>query len=824
MLNEDLVIHLSTSESEESEDDCRVEISDPEGPEDDGARPGRRRRKVNYADTILNAAEKKTSRKRKRAQGHLKRVDVKEGAKKLLTRTATNEEDAPTTAFFLKGVYPQHFQSLEDNAGPRYRRDHVKVGQCYEIRQTKKDTQSPDAKHLARVTELGKDGVRIVWFYSPEHTPLSPSAGGLLAKFRKGLILASAHCECRNRWVGYNELIDLVKVSYSSEPKEGYDYYCPLFFDEDNLNTFMPIDFVKYAKPSERPENLCGCVVKPGGKRSEIPNGFDYDETCEGAQEAAEEEARRARSIYQTKMRSFKAGQCYGLRTKGERLETVVEVISVMTGTKSPHIVVRPFLRPKSSYKNEVAYANLAWSREKLRIDGWDEIDVRFNFEVFVEYWDGEGDMPLHLRHHGATRNFFFRNAPETEYRYPSKNPAANPNKMRPLRALSLMGGAGNFEIGLEESGFCAVEKMVDLDADAVKSYNARMRRRGKPEGGECIEATKFLERCRQNRQEHKHKYEVIVGGLCCTSWSLLNRSAHEDDRGTILKIVGMYAEFFNPYYFVMENVAEFGRHKKFKEVDIPPYLYMVAQMLGLATGYPLPRTPMYTNYAQVPDGIYYSNFFLRCHRKREDFDEEEAVREAAFKPFLSAPCEPVTIRDAIGHLPALPPYGRAGAAGLKHHERSNAATAKFERLKWEGFFDTITGTLRENARVVHPDVAQDRHISVRECALAQGFEPEDIDVLVGDKASVQKQIGNAVPASMAFAVGTEIVRCIRPYKLKERKGKWERGPLVSDGGPHVPAEVEVIEVTGDEEEEEEECGRSGELMIILNEDEDVIN
>jgi DNA (cytosine-5)-methyltransferase 1 len=82
----------------------------------------------------------------------------------------------------------------------------------------------------------------------------------------------------------------------------------------------------------------------------------------------------------------------------------------------------------------------------------------------------------------------------------------------------------------------------------------------------------------------------------------------------------------------------------------------------------------------------------------------------------------------------------------------------RFGRLYWEGNFNTIlTRPEPYWGRVFHP--TQDRVISVRECARAQGFP--DKFRFSGPQSRRYKQIGNAVPPPLAKALGKELVKVI---------------------------------------------------------------
>jgi DNA (cytosine-5)-methyltransferase 1 len=86
----------------------------------------------------------------------------------------------------------------------------------------------------------------------------------------------------------------------------------------------------------------------------------------------------------------------------------------------------------------------------------------------------------------------------------------------------------------------------------------------------------------------------------------------------------------------------------------------------------------------------------------------------------------------------------------------------RFGRLHWEGTFNTVLAKVEPYwGRVFHPE--QDRVISVRECARAQGIS--DLVKFFGPKASCYTQVGNAVPPPLGKAIGVEIMRaaCLIP-------------------------------------------------------------
>uniref|UniRef100_A0A8R7QJG5 Cytosine-specific methyltransferase n=1 Tax=Triticum urartu TaxID=4572 RepID=A0A8R7QJG5_TRIUA len=105
----------------------------------------------------------------------------------------------------------------------------------------------------------------------------------------------------------------------------------------------------------------------------------------------------------------------------------------------------------------------------------------------------------------------------------------------------------------------------------------------------------------------------------------------------------------------------------------------------------------------------------------------------------------------------------------LNTAKRNNQWKGLYGRLDWEGNFPTSVTYPQPMGRVgmcFHPD--QDRIITVRECARSQGF-PDGYH-FVGNIRSKHRQIGNAVPPPLAYALGRKLKQAIdaKPLKLTE--------------------------------------------------------
>ncbi|KAJ1670259.1 hypothetical protein EV182_008324, partial [Spiromyces aspiralis] len=112
---------------------------------------------------------------------------------------------------------------------------------------------------------------------------------------------------------------------------------------------------------------------------------------------------------------------------------------------------------------------------------------------------------------------------------------------------------------------------------------------------------------------------------------------------------------------------------------------------------------------------------------------------------------------------------------------RNNGWKGLYGRLSLDGHFMTALTTvnpMNKAGRVLHPD--QSRVLSVRECARAQGFPDHYIfcSMKEGDTNDMYRQVGNAVPVPLAFALGKEL----RKAMLGDYISLNQAQPLLGEG------------------------------------------
>lgn len=365
---------------------------------------------------------------------------------------------------------------------------------------------------------------------------------------------------------------------------------------------------------------------------------------------------------------------------------------------------------------------------------------------------------------------------------------------------IDLFCGAGGLSAGLEMAGF-RVLAGVDMFEAAGKTFEAthpHAKFIGDPIQDVSVE--KLMEVTGLKRGE----LTVLVGGPPCQAYSVYNhqRGMH-DERATLFRQYLRIVEGLHPEWIVMENVAGIysiggGVAVHAIKTELRSLGYVVEEKVLKAEEFGVPQERRRV--------VFIGN------RLGEPITHPAPTHGPGLKPY-------VTIRDAIGDLPALqngedlgkvsyaheprcdfqkvvrgnrtsvanhaaPRLGKANLArldhipqggswrdipfdllpaGMKRAKRSDH-TKRYGRMKWDGLSCTVLTKCDIHwGAYIHPE--QNRAISVREAARLQSF-PDSFE-FTGSKTDQYIQVGNAVPPLLGKAIGDHLSACISKAKAE---------------------------------------------------------
>jgi DNA (cytosine-5)-methyltransferase 1 len=330
--------------------------------------------------------------------------------------------------------------------------------------------------------------------------------------------------------------------------------------------------------------------------------------------------------------------------------------------------------------------------------------------------------------------------------------------------------GAGGLSLGLRRAGF-DLRAAFDWDRWSVETYRRNI-------GDHVLEADASTLRGADLRSHARlrgdQEITLFAGGPPCQGFSKQKRGAHlGDDRNRLVLEYLRLVRELRPQAFLLENVSQLaqarGRH-------------LVSEITSALHG----------DYQLT--GHFYVAADYGVAQTRERFVMVGMRNDVAGSFHIPAPTSRrwPTVGEVIGELPdppndytEHPDYANHQAARVTHpnierfahvpegggwqdipyelrlrcHQNGNPKAGGwpdvYGRLRWDGQCPTITGGFDSFTRGRYGHPRKNRPLTPREAARLQGF-PDDF-VFLGTRHDIRHQIGNAVPVSLAEAIGTAV-------------------------------------------------------------------
>lgn len=298
------------------------------------------------------------------------------------------------------------------------------------------------------------------------------------------------------------------------------------------------------------------------------------------------------------------------------------------------------------------------------------------------------------------------------------------------MKVVSLFSGAGGLDLGFKMAGH-EILWANDLYVDAVETYRHNI-------GNHIIcedianVSTNDIPNC-----------DIVIGGFPCQGFSVANtKRTADDERNTLYKQLIRVIDAKCPKFFLAENVKgilslDKGRVFEMIKSDFTNLGYKVEYKVLNAADYGVPQTRMRVIIVGVRNDV---DFIYHFPTPTHNQNGTEGLKRW------------VSVTEALASIPD-PDKPNA----MKNHEYSKY------KLQFNGYLGhraldpdkpapTVTARGDNKGGVVilpHPNAQ--RRMTCRELAKIQSF-PLDYE-FCGNRSSVYRQIGNAVPPLLGYVV-----------------------------------------------------------------------
>lgn len=300
------------------------------------------------------------------------------------------------------------------------------------------------------------------------------------------------------------------------------------------------------------------------------------------------------------------------------------------------------------------------------------------------------------------------------------------------MKVVSLFSGAGGLDLGFKMAGHDIIWAN-DVYEDAVLTYRKNL--------GDHI----LLADIRSIPGKNIPDCDIIIGGFPCQGFSVANMKRHiGDDRNELYKqLIRVIAEK-NPKFFLAENVkglTNLGHGCVFRVIlsDFEKLGYRVKFKILNAADYGVPQTRQRVIIVGVRNDVVWNYTFpVATHSKYG----------------IALPTW-VSVSDALMELPDPDTENNVANHTYSKYKLNINGYIGHRLLDPKKPAPTVTARGDNRGGVVilpHPNGI--RRMTCREIASVQSF-PVDY-VFVGNNSSIYRQIGNAVPPLLAYAVAKE--------------------------------------------------------------------
>lgn len=344
------------------------------------------------------------------------------------------------------------------------------------------------------------------------------------------------------------------------------------------------------------------------------------------------------------------------------------------------------------------------------------------------------------------------------------------------MRVVDLFCGCGGLSHGFEKAGFQVV-LAVDFWEDAIRTYKHNF----PSTDARCMD----IHNCDDHMLDQLLKdgpIDGVIGGPPCQGFSTVGKRDINDPRNQLYLQFCRVVDHLNPSFFVIENVKglltlDGGKVRKDIEARFSSMGYFVAAKVLNAADFGVPQNRWRVFFVGLKSDLFR---FPQPHKRQlsasEGISDLPSVSNWDGVSVISTYTKPATT--------AYQKHCRKGAKVLLNHEftrHSDQTISVISKIpdggnihdlppeywqirKFNKAFERMSSSRPANTvDTGHRNYfhyAEPRIPTVRENARLQSF-PDTFDFL-GTRGSQYKQVGNAVPPLLAYAIACEILNQTR--------------------------------------------------------------
>lgn len=331
----------------------------------------------------------------------------------------------------------------------------------------------------------------------------------------------------------------------------------------------------------------------------------------------------------------------------------------------------------------------------------------------------------------------------------------------REYTSVELFAGAGGLALGMSKAGFKHI-LLNEYDHDACNTL-----RKNRPDWN-VVEADIHT----LNFAEYRDKVDLLTGGFPCQAFSYAgNKGGFADTRGTLFFELARAVKEINPKVFMCENVRGFLTHDKGKTLKVVKNVIaelgytLVEPRVLQAIKYQVPqkreRLIMIAIRNDIAEKVtfHWPSPFFRIMTLRDAFFKGDLydtdVPESEGQKYPEKKKRVMELVPMGGYWRDLPIEVQKDYMG-KSFEQEGGKTGMARRLSLDEPSLTLTcAPAQKQTERCHP--TETRPLTIREYARIQTFPDEWC--FSGNLTSQYKQIGNAVPVNLSYAIGRALIR-----------------------------------------------------------------